>query len=147
MNISQLYDKDFYQWTVETAKAIKNKAIDKIDFQHLQQEIEDMGISQLRELESRLDVLLMHLLKWQYQSNKQSRSWTLTIEEQRARIKDHIKENPSLKSKIDNSLLKSYRYAVIQAAKETKLDKATFPDSLPYTIEQILDDKFFPMSN
>ena len=70
MNISQLYDKDFYQWTVETAKAIKNKAIDKIDFQHLQQEIEDMGISQLRELESRLDVLLMHLLKWQYQSNK-----------------------------------------------------------------------------
>lgn len=142
-----LYEQDYYQWTIETAKALKAKAFNKIDIDHLVEEIESMGASERRELQSRLEVLLTHLLKWQYQSVKQSRSWTLTIEEQRKRIKRLLEKMPSLKSGINEEIRESYDYAVIKAAKESKLDKAAFPKELPYTLEQLLNENFYPTSN
>ena len=62
MNTSQLYDKDFYAWTVEMATALKNKAISKLDLEHLAEELEGMSARELREIRSRLIVLIMHLL-------------------------------------------------------------------------------------
>lgn len=144
MNLSQLYEKDFYAWTVETVNQLRSKQLNKIDIDHLAEEVESMGASERRQLQSRLEVLLMHLLKWQYQPSYQGKSWILTIEEQRARIKDHLKDNPSLKASLQAFLDRSYRYAVIKAVNETGLNKSTFPSNLPYTITQILNDDFYP---
>ena len=118
-----------------------------LDIDHLIEEVESMGASELRQLQSRLEVLIMHLLKWQYQSKKQSRSWTLTIEEQRKRIKRLLKKMPSLKACIQEEALEAHGYAIIKSAKETGLDKSVFPCELPYTLEQLLDDNFYPMNN
>lgn len=144
---SNLHGQDFYAWTIETANTLRGGKLNELDVDNLIEEMEDMGASQLRQLESRLDVLIMHLLKWQYQAEMQSRSWKLTIKEQRVRIKDHVKENPSLKSKMANALIKSYRYAVIKGAKETELSESIFPKEMPYSLEQILDDNFYPENN
>lgn len=69
-----LYEKDFYAWTIETAKALKEKAFNKVDIEHLIEELDDMGASQRNELESRLGVLLAHLLKWQFQPSHRGKS-------------------------------------------------------------------------
>jgi len=147
MNISKLYEKDFYAWTVEMAQALKSKAIDQLDFEHLSEELEDMGASQERELESRLAILIMHLLKWEYQPTYQSKSWSLTIKEQRRKIQRRLSKTPSLKSKVNNMLDDVYGDALLSAQKETGLDESVFPKKLPYSLKELLDDNFYSKSS
>ncbi len=128
-NQSNSYDHDFYAWTQEQAQLLRTGKLQLIDIQHLAEEIEDMGRAEKRELESRLEVLLMHLLKWQFQPSKRSRSWKLTIKEQRLRLQKHLKQNLSLKASIAEVFDDAYQLAVVSAEKETGLD--IFPEICP----------------
>jgi len=139
-----LYDADFYAWIQAQASALRAGKLGTLDVENLIEEIEDMGKRQKQELRSRLKVLFMHLLKWQYQPGLQSRSWQLTIEEQRISLADHLLENPSLKAELPQACEKAYRYAVLAAAKETGLSKSAFPPACPWTFEQAMNDDFWP---
>lgn len=141
-NQSNSYDRDFYAWTQEQSHLLRTGQLQLIDIQHLAEEIEDMGRAERRELESRLEILLMYLLKWQFQPSKRSRSWQLTIKEQRLRLQKHLKQNPSLKAAIADVFEDAYQLAIISAARETGLD--IFPDIAPYTSEEVLLDSFLP---
>lgn len=141
-----LYEKDFYAWTQEQAKLIKNNLLSKLDLVHLQEELISMGASEKRELGSRLEQLLMHLLKWKYQPNLQCRSWKLTIKEQRKKLQMHLKDNPSLKNPetFNERFSAAYDTAILKAAQETGLDEEIFPENCEWKIEQILDNDFYP---
>jgi hypothetical protein len=142
-----LYEQDFYAWTLETASALKAKSYDAVDVEHLIEEIECMGASERSQLQNRLEVLIMHLLKLQYQSGYiGKRSWILTIKEQRKRIKRLLQKMPSLKACVQDEAIEAYDYATIRAAKETGITESVFPAQMPYTLEQILDDNFYPES-
>ena len=136
------YEQDFYGWTQEQSRLLRTGQWQLIDIQNLAEEIEDMGRAEKRELESRLEVLLMHLLKWQFQPSLRSRSWQLTIKEQRLRLQRHLKQNPSLKSAIHDLLADVYQLAVVGAQRETGLD--IFPDVCPYDFEQVMAEAFLP---
>ncbi|MGK7893619.1 MAG: DUF29 domain-containing protein [Xenococcus sp. (in: cyanobacteria)] len=136
------YTTDFYAWTQQQAKLLRAKEIEQIDWQNIAEEIEDMGRSEKRQLESRLEILIMHLLKWQFQPNLRSRSWQLTIKEQRLRLAQLLTENPSLKSSLDAVTEKIYPLAVISAEKETGL--SSFPETYPYDLIDILSAEFLP---
>jgi hypothetical protein len=136
------YEQDFYAWTQEQANLLRSGQWQLIDIQNLAEEIEDMGWAEKRELESRLEVLLMHLLKWQFQPSLRSRSWQLTIKEQRLRLQRHLKQNPSLKSVIPDLFADAYRLAVVKAEQETGLD--IFPDVCPYDFDQVISEGFLP---
>ncbi len=138
----RFYDSDFYAWTQQQAKLLRSHQLSTLDTVHLAEELEDMGRREKRELASRLEVLLMHLLKWQFQPNLRSRSWQLTIQEQRLRLEQHLAENPSLKAILAESLEGAYPLATLSAQKETGLD--AFPPICPYTLEQIFDPSFLP---
>ncbi len=97
---NSLYEYDFYGWTELQAKALANRQVEALDWQNLREEIISLGKQEYRELVSRLTVLVGHLLKWEYQPDKRSRSWFLTIREQRRGIRRHLEGNPSLKSRI-----------------------------------------------
>ncbi|MBX9598218.1 MAG: DUF29 domain-containing protein [Burkholderiales bacterium] len=139
-----LYDKDFFAWTQEQAKLIRDKAFDKLDLVNLVEEIECMGKHEKRELSSRLEILLMHLLKWKYQGEEQSKSWLRTIREQRHQIKKVLKDNPSLKPLLQEYTLDVYSYSRISAHDETGVFLKNFPEVCEWSIEQILDDEFLP---
>lgn len=139
-----LYEDDFYAWTQEQAKSIKERALAKIDWLHLSEEVEDMGDRHADEIESRLKVLLIHLLKWKYQPNLRGRSWQLTIKEQRLGLSKRLKKMPSLNTKLDELFLDAYDSAIIAAEKETGLDESTFPNKCEWTIEQVFDNEFLP---
>jgi hypothetical protein len=141
-NLVSSYEHDFYAWTQEQSKHLRTGQLQLIDIKHLAEEIDDMGRAERRELESRLEVLLMHLLKWQFQPSRRSRSWQLTIKEQRLRLQKHLKQNPSLKAAIVDVFEDAYQLAVISAEKETGLD--IFPDICPYADQQVLLDGFLP---
>jgi hypothetical protein len=138
------YEKDFHGWTIEQANLLRNGQFSSLDIENIIEEIEAMGRSEKRELESRLTVLLLHLLKWKYQELRRSRSWQLSIDEQRIKFEEVLEENPSLKPKLDEILAKAYRLAVIQAARETNISKAVFPSSCPWSLEQLIQEDYYP---
>jgi hypothetical protein len=139
-----LYKTDFVAWTEQTAKLINAKKFSQVDWQAVVKEIESLGKSDRHELKSRLEVLLQHLLKWQYQSNLQSSSWQSTIYEQRNRILDLLKNSPSLQPYLTEVLPESYHRGKKAASDEIKLQINTFPADCPYSIDQILDSEFLP---
>jgi len=141
---AQLYETDFYGWIQYQAETLRARNFANLDLDNLIEEIESMGRSEQRELESRLEVLLMHLLKWVFQPGRRGTSWEASIEEQRKRVVDHLRENPSLKSKLPDIYRKVYDYAVLGASKETGLSKSIFPAQCPWTFEQVTDDTFWP---
>ncbi|MDQ5770481.1 DUF29 domain-containing protein [Thiothrix subterranea] len=138
------YETDYYGWTLEQAELIKSKRLDELDFDHLLEELESMGASEKRELLNRLRVLLMHLLKWQYQPEFRGRSWVNTIREQRRMIPVHLKQNPSLKGKLDEFMLDGYELGRGGAADETGLPESTFPPECPWSFEQAMNPDFMP---
>jgi hypothetical protein len=141
---NQLYDRDFYAWANEQADLLRAGRLSEADIENIAEEIESLGKSEKRELISRLTVLLVHLLKWQYQPVLRSRSWRLTLEEQRNRIEDHLVDNPSLKSSLGVTIGAAYRDAILGAARETGLERSTFPTTCPWSFEQIVDPNFLP---
>lgn len=140
--MNDLYKSDFYAWTQQQARLLRSHNLEQLDVSNLIEEIDEMGRREKRELESRLEVLLMHFLKWQFQPNLRSRSWQLTIKEQRLRLKKLLQENPSLKAILAEYVVSAYDLAIISAEKETGLD--TFPRKCPYKTEHILDEEFMP---
>ncbi|OIP78442.1 MAG: hypothetical protein AUK48_01635 [Oscillatoriales cyanobacterium CG2_30_44_21] len=135
------HDRDFYAWTQNQAQLLRTGQFDILDIQQIAEEIEDMGRTEKRALESRLEVLIMHLLKWQYQPSLRSRSWQLTVREQRLRVYTLLEDNPSLQPHLSQRMDKIYRLAVIAAERETGL--TLFPETCPYRIEEILSENFF----
>jgi uncharacterized protein DUF29 len=142
--IGGLYDEDFFEWTSRNAALLRAGRLGQADIEHIAEEIEDMGKRDLKELNSRVRVLVGHLLKWQLQSEKKSRSWERTIASQRAELGQLLEDSPSLRVKILPNLRRNYERAVNLAAIETGLPLDNFPAECPFTVEQILDPEFLP---
>jgi hypothetical protein len=141
---TKLYDSDYYTWALTQAHALRHGRFKDIDLPNLVDEVEDMARSESRELESRLEVLLAHLLKWTYQPAAQSKSWQLTIREQRLRVRKLLERSPGLKSKVSELFADAYEGARLQAAKETPLQVEDFPTVCSWTFEEATDDGFWP---
>lgn len=138
------YETDVVAWANEQAALIRAGRFDQLDLAHIAEEIEDVGKSEKRELASRMAVLLSHLLKWQYQPSKQSKSWQRTVKEQRKSIALHIEETPSLKISLSNPawIKAAFSDAVSKAIDETGVD--AFPEDCPWTMADILKDGWLP---
>ncbi len=141
------YEQDFYAWTVATAKTLKNKAWDKVDLTNLIEEVEAMGRAEKAALESNFVVVLMHLLKYLYQSEKRSPSWINSIVEHRRRIALALKNSPSLKPYLQEVFRECYQDARVDAAAETGLASEIFPIEPPFTLEEAIEPIFQPWNN
>jgi len=122
-----LCDRDFYAWANEQAALLRAGQLSAADIAHIAEEIESMGKTETRELVNRLAVLLMHLLKWQYQSSLRGKSRRVTVEEQRRQLVRHLRDNPSLKGSLPEAMADSYGDAILAAARETDLEAEIFP--------------------
>ena len=132
------YERDFYSWSMERARLLRDGRDDALDRDNLAEEIESLGREQFNKLVSALRVLTTHMLKWDYPPSMRSRSWVLTIEEQRLEIADVLADNPGLKPRIGEAIARAYRRALIEAARETGLDDTTFPADCPYSFDDIM---------
>jgi hypothetical protein len=138
------YDEDFFAWTEEQARLLRSGELAEIDALNLAEEIESVGRSDRHELESRLTVLVAHLLKWQAQPEHRSTSWSGTIREQRRQITRKLRDSPSLRPVLDQMLAEIYLDAREDAAEETSLPEAEFPSDCPFTLDAVLTRSFLP---
>ena len=144
MSNSTLYERDFHAWANEQARLLRAGKLAQADVEHIAEEIESMGRTEKRELVSRLAVLLLHLLKWQYQPGRRGASWQATIRVQRRDLAAHLADNPSLKARVPEAIAYAYGNAVIEAGGETGLPESTFPATCPWTFERITAEDFWP---
>lgn len=140
--LSNLYETDFYAWTVEQSKLLKEGHFKQLDISNLAEEIESLGKQERRELESRLGVLIGHLLKWDYQPEKRSKSWRATIREQRRAAQKLISQNSSLKPYLAEAIADAYESGKDLVVGETPLDYGDLPENCPYAPEQLFDPNF-----
>jgi hypothetical protein len=136
------YEQDLYAWATEQAKMLRAGRLSEIDAEHLAEEIEGLSAREKRELRRRLAILIQHLLKWQYQPERQSVSWQLTITNQRDEILEILKDSPSLNEFFAGLLSIAYAQGKKWAELETGLKR--LPDECPYTLEQIMQADFLP---
>lgn len=140
--ITQLYDSDYFQWIEATITKLKAAKFSEVDWENLIEELEGMSRSEKRAVYSNLKILLLHLLKYRYQPDKRSKSWTSSICEHQQRIFRSFRESPSLKRYFETVIPESYNDARKLASKETGLIMDVFPEECPFTLEEILDQEF-----
>lgn len=143
------YETDVVAWANEQARLIRAGQFDQLDLAHIAEEIEDVGKSEQRELASRMAVLLMHLLKWQFQPSKQSKSWQHTLRTQRKDITYLLSEAPSLRTKFDDVLWFDIIWAKAKALaeSETGLDIDTFPETCLWSMAEVLSEDWLPTTH
>jgi hypothetical protein len=137
-----LHERDLCAWIAEQVALLKAGRTDALDLANIAEELSDLGSEQYDKLESALEVLLMHMLKWDHQPERRSRSWLLTISEQRKRTLKQLRKNPSLKPRIGEAVADAYDLARIRAARDTDLEPDFFPAECPYTWSDILEREF-----
>jgi hypothetical protein len=117
---------------LEQARLIRDGRLDAVDRENVAEEIESLGREQFNKLESAFRVLLVHMLKWDFQPERRSRSWALSIETQRIEVDDVLGDNPGLKPRVPEAIARAYRKARLEAARETDMAPDRFPSLCPY---------------
>lgn len=133
---------DLYTWVQEQVALLRAGRVDALDLDNIAEELSDVGSEQYDKLESAIDVLLAHALKWDHQPERRSRSWSLTIAEQRVRIDRQLRRNPGLKSRVGEAIEDGFRLARLRAAREMRRSPETLPAECPYSWDDILNRPF-----
>ncbi|MBE9174968.1 DUF29 domain-containing protein [Synechocystis salina LEGE 06155] len=136
--MKQLYERDFSKWAETMADRLAAGDFTALDIENLVEEVRDLSKRERDRLLSSLRLILHHLLKWDYQPQKRSRSWWNTVDRERSNIELYLEDSPSLRRYLNDgvSLAKMYRLARADAIRETNLD---FPKDCPYGIEDVLN--------
>jgi hypothetical protein len=135
---SARYDQDLYSWAVEQAALLRAGRIAEADAANIAEELDDVGNEQYDKLESALRIILLHLLKWDHQAARRSRSWTASILVQRNHVQKVLRKNPGLKPRLEEAIGNAYADARILAAAQTRMEPTSFPQHCPYSWQQIM---------
>ncbi|GAX34588.1 DUF29 domain-containing protein [Nodularia sp. NIES-3585] len=143
---ANLYKTNFSAWTQQQSQLLRHQQWNQLDLPNLIAEIESWSKQERQELRNRLSILIGHLLKWEFQSAKRSRSWLATIRVERREILKLLSEHSRLKPYLEEALPQAYENARDLASGETNLPLSTFPQQCLYTLAEIMSDRFYPSS-
>ena len=136
---SARYDRDLYTWAVEQAALLRAGKITEVDALNIAEELDDVGNEQYDKLESALRIILLHLLKWDHQPERRSRSWQASIKVQRNHVRKVLRKNPGLKPLVEEAVREAYADARLEGAGEIDRDESAFPEQCPYPMGVIMD--------
>ncbi len=132
------YDADYAAWLAAQIEALRDGRFDELDLANLIDEVGSLGNSDFLRFESAIKVVLVHLLKWDIQTDHRTRSWAGSIAEHRARVGDELDKSPSYRARLDEAVGRAYRRARHKAHRETKLPMRSFPEACPYAWDDIM---------
>jgi hypothetical protein len=137
-------EDDFETWSYQQAELLRQRRFTEIDLPNIVEELQSMGSEQRLALMSSYRLLVSHLLKWQFQPERRSTSWQVTIIRERDHIEEREKINHALRNDAKRLVDEVYYKDVREAATETGLAKSAFPADCPYTLEQLRDPDWMP---
>ena len=133
------YDRDLYSWAVQQAALLRAGRLIEADAGNIAEELDDVGSEQYNKLESALRIILLHLVKWDHQPARRSRSWWASITLGRNQVRRVLRKNPGLKRRLDEAITAAYEDARVQAAAQTRLGPRTFPARCPFSRQQLME--------
>jgi hypothetical protein len=137
-----LYDRDALAWSEHQASLLRRvtrgERVNEVDWEHVIEEIEDVGLSQLHAVESYLELIFVHLLKIRTWPDSDAvnpwRAEFISFQSNALR-----RFAPSMRQRLDSAT--AYRSAVRQV---TLLNGGERPDwwpaESPLTIEELLNE-------
>lgn len=140
-------DDDFHRWLLDQAAALRDRRVSSLDWERLAEELEAMAAQDRRTIKKNLKKLLVHLLKFKAQPDELHRhhSWRKSVREAREDISDLLEESPGIfQGNLDEVLTTCYERARAEASDDTHLPLKAFPESCPWSFEQIMRDDFYP---
>lgn len=140
--LNAIYNKDFYAWTVEATKLLRQRKFDKVDIHRVADIIEKAGNNEKEEVLSRLSLLMAYLLKELIKFKDDS---ITHIKSLRKELLAFLEGSPSLKLKLQEKFGEAYEKAVIIVAEELGVINYDFPKYCPFSLEDCLDEEFFPI--
>jgi len=142
-NLKELYKIDDYLWLERTIELLKEKKLNELDIENLIEELEDLGRERKNKVESLLRQIIIHLLLLEYWSQEYQYNASLMqaeITEFRFQINGILTKN--LQSYLASKIELIYQNSVKYTQRKTNLN--IFPEKCPYTLEQLLDEDWFP---
>ena len=136
------YEKDYAGWLEAQVALMRAGRWESLDKSNLLDEVASLGRSDFKGFVSAIEIVLLHMLKWDQQPERRSPSWSYSILEHRRRIAQELADSPSYKSRIEEAVARAYETAPAAAARETGLQLRTFPASCPYTWADITERSF-----
>jgi len=148
---AELYERDYYTWTQEQARALRDRRTEAVDWTNVAEEIEDLGKSERRALRSRLARLLEDLLKFAYARERMfennARGWELSARNAREAFLERLEESPGLRPQLESLFRSAYREARNETLKAFRFADTMIPETAPWTLDEIIDDAFLPARN
>ena len=133
---------DYHDWAFRQAALLRTGRFDLVDLPNVIDEIEALGKAEFHSFRSNIKIVLTHILKWEFQPGKRSRSWATSVGNHRDRIEENLDDSPSLKARRDEAVDAAYVMARRKATRETGLPLSDFPEVCPYSWEQIMDASY-----
>lgn len=146
VDVRGLYEIDFAEWIFDQVEKLRRGAAEQLDMLNIAEELATLGRTERRALAGHIRNLFLHLLKWQFQPERRSESWRLTIDNARSEIHELLTEMPSLKSDLATLAGTEFPRARKEAAKETGLSLTRLPETSPYELTQLVNPEFYPGS-
>jgi hypothetical protein len=136
------YKQDIHAWALEQIELLKAGRVAEIDALNIAEELQDVSERQYNKLESALAIILLHMLKWDHQPERRSRSWQDSIKEHRRRAEKQVRRYPSLKTRLGEAVEEAYESARSWCQIETHIPEVDFPFSCPYDWAEIMSRSF-----
>ncbi|WP_257291937.1 DUF29 domain-containing protein [Endozoicomonas sp. ONNA1] len=160
---NNLYERDFTQWLSQQRELLASKRFDELDLDNLLEALEYEVGSEIGRLESYLERLIKHLLKYSYQKqvlqdpwvDYMLSGWSDSIDDSRIQINRFINKKPSLQTTLEAMLEEVYsdskKNAIIEMNKfartdNQRLDNNSFPNKCPWSFEQIMIVSWYPLN-
>ncbi len=143
VDLKELYEIDDYLWLQETIKLLKEKKFNELDLENLIEELDDLGREKRHRVESFLEQIIRHLLLleyWQSEYEFNSAHWEAEVTAFRTQLRKYLTTN--LYNHLSTELITIYQDALKYVKRKSRLN--TFPHQCPYTLDQLLDENWFP---
>ncbi|BAZ80435.1 MAG: DUF29 domain-containing protein [Sphaerospermopsis kisseleviana] len=146
-DLASLYEIEYDQWLEQTIKFLKQNQWEKLDKDHLIEELEELSRREKKTLERFLEQIIRHLLLLQYWHNEydyNANHWQAEILSFRTQINEDLTKN--FKNHLQENQSIIYEKALKYVRQKTGYN-ISFPESCPYTLEQLLDINWLPKNN
>jgi len=140
-----LHDRDFAEWALKQARALREQRFADVDCAILANELERMVSRERSEINSRVEALTVQLLMWTVQPATRTEAFQSAILDQRTSLDSLLRSSPSLRGVIEVGLPRTYTSA-LDTAEEAGIPRSMFPAEPVFTLEQLVDRAFWPAS-
>jgi hypothetical protein len=139
-----LYEHDILAWSQHQADLLRRIArgerVNDVDWEHVVEEIEDVGLSELHAVESFLDLMLVHLLRVHgWPESPSAEHWRAELGSSQKNAGRRV--SPSMRQKTDIAKLYADALEQLDGVNYDGLAARPGPITCPFTLDMLIAER------